>query len=101
MAVDSPCPGDTRIVRVDEHNVAVQVYTEMDVVRVEGKKRVKTGEKRCEWRDRGYYGHRLDYAAESALFLAMPYGEQITPAVIKDAVRSISANFLKKLGVKG
>jgi hypothetical protein len=76
--------GSARIVRVDAHNVAVEVYSEITSK--------KTGETRTEWKEAGYYGHRLDYAAQSALYESMPYGEPITPEMISNAVAEIVAN---------
>ena len=76
--------GSTRIVRADAHNVAVEQYSEIE--------NPKTKEKRREWKEVGYYGHRLEWAAESALYLAMPEGEQITPKMVHDAVAEIVAN---------
>jgi len=81
-----------RIVRADEHNYGVQIYTRVETAKKVGNKIVKTGEVRGEWQDKGYYGHRLDWAAESALFLSMPYGEQITSAMLKAAVQEIVKN---------
>jgi hypothetical protein len=87
-----PNIGATRIVRVDAHNVAVEQYTATEVVeKGEDGKRVKTGATREEWKEVGYYGHRIDHAAESALFVAMPEGEKITPQMIREAVFKIVA----------
>ena len=83
---EEPRVGSTRIVRVDEHNVAVQVYREIEATeKNDDGKRVKTGEKVCRWVEAGYYGHRMDHAAASALFLSMPIGEPITTKLIRDA----------------
>lgn len=79
----------TRIVKHDAHNFAVQVLVEVEVTEKVGKNRVKTGETRTEWQDKGYYGHRLEWAAESALHQAMPEGEPVTPAMVKNAVELI------------
>jgi len=79
-----PTLGSTRIVRADEHNVAVERYDEIT--------NPKTKETRREWREVGYYGHRIEHAAESALFNALPYGEQVTPQMIRDAVATIVEN---------
>jgi hypothetical protein len=49
----------------------------------------KTKETRLVWQEQGYYGHRLKWAAESALYEAMPFGEPITPQMIRDAVDRI------------
>lgn len=84
--------GSARIVRVDAHNVAVQQLREVEVTEKVGTKRVKTGETRTEWVECGYYGHRMDHAAESALFVAMPEGEPITPALLRKAVADILAS---------
>lgn len=84
-------PGSARIIRVDEHNVAVQVYREIEATeRTDEGKRVKTGKKLYRWVDAGYYGHRIDHAAESALFLAMQVGEPITAESIRSAVKQIT-----------
>ena len=71
----------TRIVRVDSHNFAVQVLATI--------KNKETGEERQEWQDKGYYGHRLDWAAESAIHQAVPVGEVVTKQVVADAVAVI------------
>lgn len=83
--------GSARIVKVDAYNVGVQQLREIDVTKKVGDKRVKTGEKKLEWVECGYYGHRLDHAAESALFVAMPEGEPITPQMVREAVSEIAA----------
>lgn len=81
-----------RIVRCDEHNVAVQIFTETEKkVKGDDGKFTKTGETVWEWKDAGYYGHRIDHAAESALFLSLPKDEPITGAMIKAAVAEIVA----------
>lgn len=83
--------GDVRIVRADEHNVAVERYVEVDVFdKDDAGKRIKTGDKRCEWREVGYYGHRIEWAAESALFQAMPVGSVITAEEVRRAVLDIA-----------
>ena len=84
--------GTARIVRIDAHNVAVEVLTEIEESEkgADGK-RVKTGGTRLEWQERGYYGHRLEWAAESALFEAMPQDKPITKEMIRDAVKEIVA----------
>jgi hypothetical protein len=85
--------GSTRVVRVDAHNVAVQQFVEVEVsVKGGDGKRSKTGEMRQEWQERGYFGHRLDHAAESALFLSMPIDESITAKMVKDAIAEITEN---------
>lgn len=89
---NEPKVGSTRIVRVDEHNVAVQVYREIEATeKNDDGKRVKTGGMIYRWVEAGYYGHRLDHAAESALFVSMPIGEPITPKMIRDAIGEIVA----------
>lgn len=73
--------GNARIVRSDKYNVAVEVLNEVT--------NPKTKETRLVWQEQGYYGHRLKWAAESALYEAMPFGEPITPQMIRDAVDRI------------
>lgn len=73
--------GNARIVRADKYNVAVEVLNEVT--------NPKTKETRLEWQEQGYYGHRLKWAAESALYESMPIGEPITPQMIRDAVERI------------
>lgn len=80
----------TRIVKCDTHNFAVQVLVAVDeTVKGDDGKRVKTGAQREEWQDKGYYGHRLDWAAESALHQAVPVGEVVTKSVVDAAVAEI------------
>lgn len=81
MNATGPQIGATRIKRVDAHNVAVERYSAIT--------NTKTKETRYDWQEVGYYGHRIDHAAESALFTAMPEGEKITPQMIRDAVAQI------------
>lgn len=83
-------PNAVRIVRCDRFNVAVERLVEVEVVETgpDGK-RSKTGQKREEWQETGYYGHRIEHAAEEALFEAMPIGGQVTPQMVKDAVAEI------------
>lgn len=71
----------TRIVRVDSLNFAVQVLATI--------KNKETGEERQEWQDKGYYGHRLEWAAESAVHQAIPVDEPVTPAMVREAVKEI------------
>ena len=92
MMADSPRIGSVRIVRADSLNVAVQVFSEII--------NPKTKEKRLGWQDRGYYGHRLDHAAESALFQAMPEGQPITAADVRSAIAEIVASTHKALEVR-
>lgn len=75
--------GATRIVKSDSHNFAVERYSAIT--------NRQTKETRHDWQEVGYYGHRLDYAAESALFVAMPQGEPVTPQMVRDAVARIVA----------
>lgn len=72
-----------RIVKVDEYNFAAQ-YEKT----IEG----RDGKKRKEWTDAGYFGHRLDHAAEFALSKAFDIGEPITPKSIREAVKDIVKN---------
>ena len=82
----------TRIVRVDAHNVAVEYLREIEVMEKDGSgKRVKTGETRQEWVEEAYYDHRLDLAAKTALFSALPVGEPVTPELIRAAIEEIVA----------
>ena len=81
-------PGDVRIVRVDAHNVAVQQYVQ-PALPPKSKKNPNPVQREAEWRDVGYYGHRLDFAAEHALFKAVPEGERITQDTIRAAVAQI------------
>ncbi len=85
-----------RIVRSDAHNFAVE-----QLVTVEGKTEgKKDGTTRQEWQEVGYYGHRLDHAAESAIHRGCPVGEVVTPAMVKEAVAGIVAQTKDALGVK-
>lgn len=72
-----------RIIRADALNFAVEVLET-----IKGKDDKPDRE---EWVTKGYYGHRLEWAAESALHLAMPMDEPVTPQMVKDAVASIVA----------
>ena len=91
--MSEPRVGSARIVRVDALNIAVEVYKAVEVTeKGEDGKRTKTGAVVHRWEESGYYGHRLDHAAESALFQAMPHGEPITPKMIRDAVADIVKN---------
>lgn len=82
--------GSARIVRADAHNIAVEILREIEnTEKGSDGKRVKTGTTRSEWVEAGYYGGNLQWAAESALYQAMPEGEVITPQMIKDAVAEI------------
>lgn len=83
-----------RIIRADAHNVAVQEFREIET-RADGK---KTGETRMEWVDVGYYGHRLEWAAESALFQALKVDSPITKADIRQAVADIVKETRAALG---
>ena len=74
-----------RIVRVDERNFAVQELADIEAT-VKGK---KTGEVRREWRDSGYFGHRLDHAARFAVLRAAGIGEIVTEQFVNDAVAMI------------
>ncbi len=94
--MNEPRVGSARIVRVDTHNVAVEVYVEVEVSKKVGNKRVKTGATRREWKESGYYGGNLLWAAESALYQSLPFGEVVTPDLIKKAV----AEIVKNCGVK-
>jgi len=94
--MNEPAVGSTRIVRVDTHNVAVEVYVEVEVSEKVGDKRVKTGATRREWKESGYYGGNLLWGAESAMFQSLPAGEVVTPDLIKKAV----AEIVKNCGVK-
>lgn len=79
-----------RIVRVDALNFAVQELTEIETVTTDPDgKRTKTGDVRQEWKDAGYYGHRLDYAVESALSKGFDIGEPITAESIRAACKAI------------
>lgn len=80
--------GATRIIRSDAHNVAVERYVKITPKAKDGE---PTPEPRYEWQEVGYYGHRLDFAANSALFQAMPIGEPITADMIRKAVDDIVA----------
>lgn len=81
-----------RIVRCDKHNIAVE-----ELVEVTSK---KTGEKRTEWQEAGYYGHRVVHAAEQALFAGLPIGECVTPEIVSQAVKTIIDETRAALGVK-
>lgn len=83
--------GATRIKRVDTHNVAVERFSAIT--------NNKTKETRHDWQEVGYYGHRIDHAAESALFVTMPEGEPITPQMIREAVAEIVAETRQVLEV--
>lgn len=72
-----------RIVKVDSYNFAVQYEKE-----IEG----RNGVKRKEWVDGGYFGHRLDHAAEFAVSHGFDIGEPITPKSVREAVRDIVKN---------
>ena len=85
-----------RIVRVDAYNVAVQELRDVES-RVKG---VKTGHTRKEWMDAGYYGHRLEWAAESALFQSLKVDSPITKETIKQAVAEIVEETKACLGRK-
>jgi len=79
-----------RIKRIDRYNVAVERLVEVEVSeRGADGKRSRTGVKRQEWQETGYYGHRIDHAAEEALFEACPIGEVVTPETVKSAVKEI------------
>ncbi len=91
----------TRIVRVDAHNVAVEYLREVEVTeRDDSGKRLKTGEKRQEWAEEAYYGHRLELAAKTALFNAMPVGVPVTPELIREAVEEIVCRTKEALRMK-
>lgn len=95
--VQAPVP--TRIVRVDAHNVAVEYLREVEVTeKDESGKRLKTGQKRQEWTEEAYYGHRLDMAAKTALFNALPIGEPVTPELVRAAVEEIVARTKEFVG---
>lgn len=93
-----------RIVRVDAYNVAVQELRDVETITTEGGKRggkrTKTGETRSEWVDAGYYGHRLEWAAESALFQSLKVDSPITKETIKQAVAEIVKETKACLGRK-
>lgn len=91
--MNEPRVGSARIVRCDALNIAVEVYKAIEVrEKQEDGTMPKTGAVAHRWEESGYYGHRLDHAAESALFQSMPHGEQITPKMIRDAIAEIVAN---------
>ena len=79
-----------RIVKVDWYNFAVQYEKE-----IEG----RNGVKRKEWVDGGYFGHRLDHAAEFAVSHGFDIGEPITPADVRNAVRRIVRETRAALGL--
>lgn len=87
-----PKVGSCRIVKADNHNYAVEKYSEIEIVEKNADgKREKTGKHRREWVEVGYFGHRLDWAAESAIFQSMPVGE-ITPQLLRSCVKEIVEN---------
>jgi hypothetical protein len=60
--------GQVRIVKADPLNYAVEV------VRIVKK---KDGPEVLEWKEHGYYGHRLDWAVKSALMQHLPAGKEL------------------------
>jgi hypothetical protein len=78
--------GAARIVRADAHNFAVERYVKIVPKTKEGEPEKPA---RFEWQEAGYYGHRLDFAANSALFQSMPIGEAVTPKMVADATAEI------------
>jgi hypothetical protein len=79
--------GSCKVVKVDDLNYAVQRY--------ENIVNSKTKESRKDWKDVGYFGHRLDWAVESAIFKSMPLGD-----VTVDELRSCTAEIIKNMKVK-
>ena len=72
-----------RIVKADERNFAVQVLKTLT--------NPKTKQSREEWVDEGYFGHRLDHAAEFVLLRGFAVDDPITPKDVKAAVAGIVA----------
>lgn len=60
--------GQVRIVKADALNYAVEV------VRVVKK---KDGSEVLEWKEHGYYGHRLEWAVKSAMMQHIPEGKEL------------------------
>lgn len=60
--------GQVRIVKADALNYAVEV------VRIVKK---KDGPEVLEWKEHGYYGHRLDWAVKSAMMQSVPEGKEL------------------------
>lgn len=89
----------SRIIRCDKHNMAVEELNLVEIVDIDPvtKKRTKTGNTREEWVEVGYYGHRVELAAEQALFSALPIGEAVTPQMVAQAVKTICEETLKAL----
>ena len=75
-------PKQTRIVRVDELNYAVQTLETVTP-------RDKTQHPHQEWQYSGYYGHRLDWAALSAIHRGLPVGGTVTADAVDAAVKRI------------
>ncbi len=71
---------DVRIIKADAHNYAVQQV----VTRAKDKPN-----ERLEWENTGYFGAKLDWAAESALFKSFPSDTVISRETINDAVQRI------------
>jgi hypothetical protein len=93
MIATEPKLGSTRIVKADAHNYAVERYEEIEnTTKNEEGKRERSGTFRREWKEVGYYGHRLDWAAESAIFEGIKNGSEITKQLLKECVKEIVQN---------
>lgn len=89
-----------RIVRCDKHNIAVEELVQVEVIERDPvtKKRTKTGETKMVWQESGYYGHRVEYAAQQALFAGLPIGECVTPEIVAEAIKTIVEETKKAIG---
>jgi hypothetical protein len=74
--------GDVRIVKVDEHNYAVQKYEKPMVTK-------KTKHFEARWVDKHYAGHKLEWAAKWALLEAAGKDVPITREYADSLVRNI------------
>lgn len=94
----------TRIRRVDLHNVAVEFEREFEIFDrppgTKGKGK-PTGKYRRQWVEEAYYGHRLEQAAKTALFEAVPIGATVTPELIRAAVEEIVERTKEAVGIEG
>lgn len=80
MGKSSPLPPGpkVRIVKFDAHNYAVQRLVER-----EGKDPV--------WENEGYFGDKLRWAVESALFVGVPVGSTVTAPLLRKVFKGMIA----------
>lgn len=83
-----------RIIKADSRNFAVQ---SLETIIPKAKKGEEPGPVRIEWKDSGYFGHRLDHAAKFAISDSFEEGEKITPAMVEKAVAQIVSETQKVL----